>query len=232
MLSIKCNNISFSYTKELTVLKNVDLEILQGSFNIITGSNGTGKSTLMNIMSKKMAPSSGTIICNDKIFFMEQFPDINKNFPISVLQFVLLGRITNLTFCFNKQDIKDAEHCLKTLNILDLKDKNIDKLSGGQEKKILLARGIMSKAKIFLLDEPLCGIDAQSRVFVLHYIEKLSKIYNITIVMITHHNEHANLKITGKHFIMNNGKLNHVISPSKKEVCIKNEILNLCECER
>lgn len=206
MYILKCSNINLISQKD-HILKNVNLKIKYRSFGAIVGRNGAGKSTLMNIISGLTKPSSGSIICSSRIFHMPQNNSTNMSFPMSAVEFVKTGRLSSTKFHFDAIDHADALNCMTMLGMSEKKNHQINKLSGGEFKKILIARGFMSGASIFLLDEPLCGVDAKSCKSILRYLKDFAKRQNITVLIISHHHEFLTTEIVDSIYVMEEGQL-------------------------
>jgi zinc transport system ATP-binding protein len=192
--AVQIENVSFSYGNQ-TVLSNVFLNIKRGDFTAIIGPNGGGKTTLIKLILGILKPNSGKILLFSDIpqkarkmaGYIPQEPSSNKSFPISVLDVVLMGLLSKsrLLKPFTKKDKERAMAVLNELKILELYNKNIGELSGGQRQKVFLARAIISNPQILFLDEPTSSIDPVSQDEIYEYLKNLNN-NGITIVIITH----------------------------------------------
>lgn len=195
---IQINDVNFSYDEQI-ILKNVNLEISKGDFAVLIGPNGSGKSTLFKLITRELKQSSGLIKLlgkdiekfNDwsKIGYIPQVASsLFKGFPTTVEEFVISSLYKQIGFLrFPKKEHKQmVDKVLNDIGIIHLKKRFINELSGGQQQKVLLARVLVNKPKLLLLDEPTIGIDRESLIYLYNMLYKLNKEENITIFMITH----------------------------------------------
>ncbi|MCK5788120.1 MAG: ATP-binding cassette domain-containing protein [Chlamydiia bacterium] len=217
MYILKCSNISYSINN-FKILDDINIKVLPNTINAIIGINGSGKTSFMNILAGHTKATYGEVFSEKKVFHMPQHNEIDINFPISVIDFVLLGLLTNKKFSFTDKDVFNARSCMQTLGLGNIANKRINALSGGQLKRVLLARGIVSGASLFLLDEPLCGIDNASVISTLAYLKQCVIDSGITIIMITHHHQHINNCWADKIYKMEDGKL---INIDEEAICSK-----------
>ncbi|MDM8535110.1 metal ABC transporter ATP-binding protein, partial [Clostridiaceae bacterium HSG29] len=164
ILTIK--NLEVKYDDTVT-LENVNFEIKEKTFITIIGPNGGGKTTLIKSILGFIEPSKGEIIKDSslKIGYVPQKNSFEEKFPIDVKTVILSGILNKkikLLHSYSKKDIKALNITLKKLNIENLKDKHINELSGGELQKVLLARAIISKPNLLILDEPFSNIDSSS----------------------------------------------------------------------
>jgi len=166
---IDIHHLSASYQHHL-VLDNVSAAIAPGSFLGIIGPNGAGKSTLLKTMVGLMPPTSGSVTFFGGTFaryakhiaYVPQRFAVDWDFPITVIEVVLMGRYCHVGW-FRRPQKKDydlAYHALETIGMLAYAQTPITDLSGGQQQRVFLARALAQEATIYLLDEPLSGIDA------------------------------------------------------------------------
>ncbi len=184
---IKLENVSFSYEKE-NILENINLEINNGSFVGLIGSNGTGKSTLLKLILNIVKPHQGKVF-NDfkKVSFLSQISSTNDYvFPANVFEIVSLG-LKNKPFSFlTKKDKEEVKAMLELLGISDLGNRQLQELSGGQQQKVRLAKCLIAKPELLVLDEPTSGIDKESRINLIEDLHILQEKFNLTILMVSH----------------------------------------------
>ncbi len=184
---IKLENVSFSYEKE-NILENINLEINNGSFVGLIGSNGTGKSTLLKLILNIVKPHQGKVF-NDfkKVSFLSQISSTNDYvFPANVFEIVSLG-LKNKPFSFlTKKDKEEVKAMLELLGISDLRNRQLQELSGGQQQKVRLAKCLIAKPELLVLDEPTSGIDKESRINLIEDLHILQEKFNLTILMVSH----------------------------------------------
>ncbi len=190
---ISANNLSFSYNGE-TVLENVNLTINENDFVWIVGPNGGGKTTLLKLMLGLLKPKTGSIkIFGDSpqkarryIGYMSQHILLDSQFPVSVLDVVLMGRLGNGRSVgpFRSADKEIANEVLQQVGLLEYRQKQFSQLSGGQQRRLLIARALVSRPKILLLDEPTANLDADSEKDLFELLKKLNK--ELTIILVSH----------------------------------------------
>ena len=198
--SIKLEKIYFKYDNNLPeILKNLNLEIYKGENIAIKGETGSGKSTLTNIISGLLNPSSGKILVDGTEVNTENMKNWQKNISV-VPQTIFLNDATVLEniaigFSHSEIDIKRAEEAAKLAHIdnfiKELPNQYNEyvgergvRLSGGQRQRIGIARAIYRNSKIIILDEPTNALDLETEKLVIDSITKLNK--EITVIMISH----------------------------------------------
>ncbi len=185
-------NLTLGYEKDI-IIKDISFSVNDGDFIIVTGKNGAGKSTLIKGILGLIKPRGGSINFNEnldrkQIGYMPQETKVDSSFPASVYEIVLSGTINKTGFKpFYAKKLKEkAIEALKILNILDIKNKSFQDLSGGQRQKTLLARSLCATDKLLILDEPSNNLDQTSREEFYLLLMKLNKELGITIIMISH----------------------------------------------
>lgn len=185
---LKLKNISVKYG-QVEALKDVSFQVKHHDFIGIIGPNGGGKSTLVKALLGLVPLSSGEIVMDaDKtIAYVPQFAEFDQGFPITVEEVVLSGLMANKSIFFktySKADKKEADRLMTRLDIVALKAKQIGQLSGGQLQKVLVARALIAKPDLLLLDEPTASLDVQVKKEIYELLNKLSE--SVTILIITH----------------------------------------------
>jgi len=193
---IEAKDITFSYDRKVKILDKFNYKFQDNSITAILGRSGGGKSTLLRIIAGLLKPDEGIVLLNDQkitkpndsIFMMHQnyanFPWKNciKNvlFPIE-----LKRKIT-------EDDVKIAEKMLERVGLEKHIYKYPDELSGGMKQRLALARVLVSKPKVILMDEPLSALDDNTRKDMQNLIMELNKEEKNTIIMVTHNINDAN----------------------------------------
>jgi len=185
---IRINDLSVSYGA-VKALKNITFDIEHKSFLGIIGPNGGGKSTLVKALLGLKKPDSGIVEIKrgKKIGYVPQFAEFDQRFPISVMEVILSGVIKGKKLTFKKylkEELDYADSLMKRMDILDLKDKQIGELSGGQLQKVLVARSMVAHPDILILDEPTASLDVKVKNEIYNILKCLSE--EITILIITH----------------------------------------------
>ena len=178
MTTLIANNLTYSYSKESqSVLTNVSIRLNPGTLTALVGPNGAGKSTLLRLLQGQHKPNKGQINVDGSslgnvrhhVALMPQRSLLNWSFPITVEGLVSLGRANH-----SKSTCCELEATLHRVGITDLAKRRLDSLSGGQQQKALLAKTLMTPAKIFLLDEPCSSLDPPTREQFLIIIRQLA----------------------------------------------------------
>ena len=175
---LKLRNIGLSRQGK-TILKDVNLDIHGGEIITLIGPNGAGKSTLLKLALGLIQPSSGqrNVISGLRIGYMPQKISLPETLPINVEQFLKLAR------GYHKSQLSQICH---RLNISHLLDNPMQKLSGGELQRVLLARALMSKPELLILDEPVQGLDVSGQSELYHLITDLKDELNCGVLMVSH----------------------------------------------
>lgn len=195
---IKVENLGFDYG-EGWVFHKLDLAIPKGDFVAVIGANGAGKSTLMKMLANVIPPTAGEIYYYGqpiekftewhKIGYVAQNPvRMQRNFPISVEEVVSLGLLDGsigLPFFSSEQKARVKE-LLSQFQLENLRHRKIGELSGGQQQRVFLARAMVKKPEILLLDEPATGIDTSSKEALYAMLKRINSEQGVTIIMISH----------------------------------------------
>ena len=238
MLELK--NIKKSYDG-VTVLKNIDLTISDGEIVSILGPSGCGKTTLLNLILGLTDADSGKIIFDGQD--ITNVPMEKRGFNIVFQDYALfpnLNVMQNITYGLkNTPNISTPEEVNELIELLGLKphlNKKIDQLSGGQKQRVALARTMVMKPKILLLDEPLSALDGVIKESIKEKIKQIARDYHLTTIIVTHDPEEA-LTLSDKVLIVNDGSISQYGAPEEiittpQNAFIKEFILNQLEIKR
>jgi len=202
MHSIKLENINASYNGHF-VLKNINLKIAKGSTQVIIGPSGAGKTTLLKVLNGLLLPKRGTISILGNNFNKVKLSELRKDIGyipqnlglvknMTVKDNVImgaLGRTNNLRSFFNyfpKEEIKLVNHLIQTVGLKNKANKKIFELSGGERRRVAIARAFMQKPKILLADEILSDLDFIKVKEIIKEIKELKKEFETTVVMVEH----------------------------------------------
>lgn len=185
---INIQNLSVGYENE-TVLENVSISINNTDFIGVIGPNGGGKTTLIKAVLGLIPVWGGNIEMNinhSEIGYLPQFNPFDKQFPISVQEVVLSGLLgrKKLLKRYHENDKQHAECLMARAGVIDLKDKAIGELSGGQMQRTLLCRALINKPKLLILDEPSTFVDSQFEGELFDWLKELNQ--EIAILMVSH----------------------------------------------
>ena len=199
MAIINIEKLNYSYGRK-EVLKELSLDIDENKLTGIIGPNGCGKSTLAKNIIKyingkfesfKIMDTNIRELTHNKIAqLISYIPQKSIIIPnISVFDYVLLGRfplLKNSWDNYTKKDYEIVENNINLLNIKELRDRNIETLSGGELQKALLARALAQEAKILLLDEPTSALDLNNAVEFMKILKNISMKKEISVIIIIH----------------------------------------------
>lgn len=166
-------------------VNGISLTASAGEMVFITGANGSGKSTLTKGIAGLLPLSSGSITRTPRMSYVPQYEEADRDFPARAGEIVLTGTQRPGKLFHTRNDRNQAESAMKALGIYDLADKEIRTLSGGQLRRVFLARAICGKPELLLLDEPCAGLDAHSHE-VLFSILRGMMSEGCAVVMVTH----------------------------------------------
>jgi ABC-type Mn2+/Zn2+ transport system ATPase subunit len=170
------------------VLVNVDLELGAGEFVGVVGPSGSGKSTLLKAIAGSVEPIAGRIerASDLSIGYVPQVETVNWYFPVTVREAILMARIDGRRLPWpSKQEVVEAQEVLERLGLEGLADRHIRELSGGQQQRVFIARAMLGRPRLLLLDEPTSGVDVRTRHDVMHVIHDLHH-EGLAIVLTTH----------------------------------------------
>lgn len=237
---LELQNLKKSYSGK-TILKDISLEIGDGEIVSILGPSGCGKTTLLNMILGITEPNSGKIIFNDKD--ITDVPMEKRGFNIVFQDYALFPNLNvykNITYGLkNKPDISSKEEIEELIYLLGLEEhleKRIDQLSGGQKQRVALARTLVMKPGILLLDEPLSALDGVIKESIKDRIKTIAKEYHLTTIIVTHDPEEA-LTLSDRVLIVNEGMISQYGKPEEiitkpENMFVKKFILNQLEIKK
>jgi ABC-type Mn2+/Zn2+ transport system ATPase subunit len=170
------------------VLINVDLSISEGDFLGVVGPSGSGKSTLLKTIAGAMHPIAGSVSRRRDVTvgYVPQVETVNWYFPVTVREAVLMARVHGHPQPWSSRtDRADADEVLERLGLAGLGGRHIRELSGGQQQRVFIARAMLPRPRVLLLDEPTSGVDVRTRHDVMHLIHELHHD-GLAIVLTTH----------------------------------------------
>lgn len=181
------------------ILEDISFATHQGSFTGIIGPNGAGKTTLLRLILGLLVPVKGEVKVfgqnpvrmnriNRDIGYVAQKPRFDHRFPVCVRDVVLMGTIRKNSFFKlpGKQDIANARQVMNRIGILELENRPIGELSGGQQQLVLLAGALVSKPKLLILDEPTTGLDLYAQHKFYRLVKELQKELDLTVIAVSH----------------------------------------------
>ncbi len=195
---IETRGIRFRYGSNW-VLSDLSLTIEQGEIAGIIGPNGSGKTTVLKLMSKVLRPEAGSIwLMGRNIASMKQ-KEVARTvsvvpqgtsiaFPFTVREVVLMGRSPHLGILQmeRESDVRIADNAMALTDTLGFADRSIDELSGGERQRVIIARALAQESKIMLLDEPTSYLDINHQIEIFDLIKRLNGERDLTVVTVSH----------------------------------------------
>lgn len=223
------------------ILNEISLDIKKGEIVSILGPSGSGKTTLLNVILGITEIDEGKILYNGKD--LTRVPMEQRGFNIVFQDYALfpnLNAYQNITYGLkNKPDIATEQEAEELIELLGLKEhlkKRIDQLSGGQKQRVAIARTMVMKPEILLMDEPLSALDGVIKESIKDRIKTIAREYNLTTIIVTHDPEEA-LTLSDKVLIINEGRIAQYAAPEEiihnpASPFIRKFILNQLEIKR
>jgi manganese/iron transport system ATP-binding protein len=193
-LSIEVNGVTVSYPNGNVALRDASFQLHGGSICALVGVNGSGKSTLFKAIMGLLEPASGTVrvaggtvrdaLKRNVIAYVPQAEEVDWSFPVSVWDVVLMGRYGYMNFMRipRAEDRRIAEESLTRVGMLEFRERQIGELSGGQRKRVFLARALAQRGRLILLDEPFTGVDVTTEAAIIALLRELREEGHIMLV--------------------------------------------------
>jgi zinc transport system ATP-binding protein len=178
----------------IPILEGVSLSVEKGDFLGIIGPNGGGKTTLLKVILGLINPSRGQVYVlgqspeksRHHIGYVPQHNLFDRDFPINVRDTVLMGcnGTTGLIRRYSREDKERAKEAMRIVGMLSHQNSQIGKLSGGEQQRVFIARALVSRPKLLLLDEPTASVDPAMQTDFYELLERLKQ--EMTIIMVSH----------------------------------------------
>ncbi|HXX35392.1 MAG TPA: ABC transporter ATP-binding protein [Thermodesulfobacteriota bacterium] len=237
---IEVHSVSFRY-HEAWVLQDVSFRVEKGEFVGVIGPNGSGKTTLLKLLYRLLAPQRGEILFELVPMKKMDRRDIAKRiavvaqetqllFPFSVLETVLMGRSPYLGRLLfeSEKDLEIARKAMEWTKMFPFSERPIEELSGGERKRVFIARALAQEPDVILLDEPTANLDIQHQIDFLDLILTLNRERGLTIVMASHDMNIAS-EFCDRLILLRGGKIYRTGTP--EEVVTKENIESVYGCE-
>jgi len=192
--SVVIDGVTAGYGRRIA-LSDVTLTVASGSLLAVIGPNGAGKSTLLKLIAGLIRPSSGRLAvlggppgsAARSIAYLPQAEAVDWEFPVTVREVVIMGRYARLGFGHEpgRLDRDRVLAALETVGMADAIDRQIGALSGGQRRRVFLARAIAADPELYLLDEPVTGVDARTQEDLMDVLEAEARAGK-TVIATTH----------------------------------------------
>ena len=193
-LGIVGENLTVVYRNGAVGLRNANFQIPPATISAIVGVNGAGKSSLFKAIMGFAPLSSGSILLfgqpvskalkKNMVAYVPQAEEVDWSFPVLVDDVVMMGRYGNMNWLRipTKEDYQSVSSALIKVGMLEHRKRQIGELSGGQRKRVFLARAIAQNTKVILLDEPFMGVDVQTEEAIISLLTELRKEGRLILV--------------------------------------------------
>jgi iron complex transport system ATP-binding protein len=237
---IEVNSVSFRYHEDW-VLQDVSFRVEKGEFVGVIGPNGSGKTTLLKILYRLLSPQKGEILFELVPMKKMDRTDIAKRiavvaqethllFPFSVLETVLMGRSPHLGHLMfeSEKDVEITKKAMDWTKMLPFSERSMDELSGGERKRVFIARALAQEPEVILLDEPTSNLDIHHQMDFLDLILTLNRERGLTIIMASHDMNIAS-EFCDRLILLQGGRIYKMGTPD--EVITKENIEEVYGCE-
>jgi manganese/iron transport system ATP-binding protein len=190
--------VSVVYSNGHLALRDASFHLDAGTICALVGVNGSGKSTLFKSIMGFLNPTQGRVSINDQpvraalrkhlVAYVPQSEDVDWQFPVSVWDVAMMGRYGSMNFLRIPRavDKQKVEESLRRVSMWEFKDRQIGELSGGQKKRVFLARALAQEARLILLDEPFTGVDVNTEEAIIALLRELRE--SGAIILVSTHN--------------------------------------------
>ena len=191
---ITVKDVTVTYRNGHTALRDTSFEIPKGTISALVGVNGSGKSTLFKAIMGFVPTAQGSVeifgnsvkeaLKNNIIAYVPQAEEVDWSFPVLVEDVVMMGRYghMNLMRIARAKDKKAVSDALERVGMTEFRKRQIGELSGGQKKRVFLARALAQESKIILLDEPFTGVDVKTEEAIIKLLQKLRDEGHVMLV--------------------------------------------------
>lgn len=201
------------------VVDNVSFEAKKGSMTCILGPSGSGKTTILRCLGGFVSPESGNVILDNREILKlspEERPisTVFQSYGLFPHKSVIENTIYGLKFkrMTRKEAIKEGQEILEMVGLKGYDNRRINQLSGGEQQRVALARSLVVKPNLLLLDEPFSNLDAKLRLVMRVEIQRIQKAFNVTTIFVTHDQEDA-FAVADQIILVNEGKIEQISSP-------------------
>jgi manganese/iron transport system ATP-binding protein len=197
-VSLDVEGVSVVYPNGHQALSDASFRLGAGTICALVGVNGSGKSTLFKSIMGFVSPTSGHVRINGMpvkeslkkhlVAYVPQSEDVDWQFPVSVWDVVMMGRYGAMNFMRipRAADKRLVEESLRRVSMWEFRDRQIGELSGGQKKRVFLARALAQEGRVILLDEPFTGVDVKTEEAIIGLLHELRK--SGAIIFVSTHN--------------------------------------------
>ena len=194
MLSVE--NLQFHYQGGPKVLKKINFSLGDGEFLAILGNNGAGKSTMLKCFNHIITPDAGEVLLNGENLLKMSAKEVARriafvaqNVPdtqMTVHDMVMLGRRPYMSWAFTEREHEIVHEAMDRLKVSEFRGRFLNRLSGGERQKVMLARALAQEPKLLLLDEPTSSLDLKNQYQVLQIVKDICHETGISAIVVIH----------------------------------------------
>lgn len=193
-IDVAVENVTVTYNNGTVAVFDASFRLQPGSICALVGVNGSGKSTLFKAIMGFLQPAKGRVLIGGErvgvaqkknwIAYVPQAEEVDWSFPVSVWDVVMMGRYGHMSFLRRPRarDRASVERSLQRVQMWDFRDRQIGELSGGQKKRVFLARALAQEGRVILLDEPFTGVDVKTEAAIVELLRELRASGHIMLV--------------------------------------------------
>jgi manganese/iron transport system ATP-binding protein len=192
--SLSVRDVTVVYSTGMAALHDTTFELGPGTICGLVGVNGSGKSTLFKTIMGLLRPQKGEVLISglpvdealrrNLVAYVPQSEEVDWNFPVLVQDVVTMGRYGHMGFLrvASPEDKRKVDEALERVGVSELRKRQIGELSGGQKKRVFLARALAQEGRIILLDEPFTGVDVQTETAIIAVMRELRAAGHLMLV--------------------------------------------------
>ena len=194
-MEIRINELAYSY-KHKTVFSKLNAEFMSGKLTAVLGENGSGKTTMLKLMTKILNPETGQIFLGESDFANLTVKDtakvtgyVSQSYEtpyLSVFEYLLIGRTPYQNLHYTKTDEEIVYNIIERTGLTKFEGRMITEMSGGERKKVVIARALVQQPKVLLLDEPTNNLDMKNQLDIMRIIKKEVTDRGVTAVLSVH----------------------------------------------
>jgi putative spermidine/putrescine transport system ATP-binding protein len=205
----------------VTAVENINLDIPAGSYSCLLGPSGCGKTTVLRMIAGHEEVTSGEVLIGNRR--VNHLPAAKRNTSMMFQSYALFPHKTiweNVEFGLKMRNVPEQERQQRVGEMLELvglshtADRKPTQLSGGQQQRIALARALVTRPQVLMLDEPLSALDENLRVRMRTELRKIQKQFGLTFIQVTHHVEEA-FSLSDQIVVMTHGRIDQVAAPDE-----------------
>jgi manganese/iron transport system ATP-binding protein len=193
-LHLRVDDVTVTYNNGHTAIEDASFTLHGGSICALLGVNGSGKSTLFKTIMGIIRPTHGSVTLDglnvakalkqNLIAYVPQSEEVDWNFPVLVRDVVMMGRYGKMSFLRipSQEDKDQVASALARVGLTDLAHRQIGELSGGQKKRVFLARALAQQGRVLLLDEPFTGVDIKTENAIIELLRQLREEGHLILV--------------------------------------------------